>query len=158
MKCQFFCPSRFQFYFFLDWFRPWAVYRTSLPSYSQHSPCQGVQMGNCFTLGRHGKYIIECVVWSIANFMWATWVYEVALYITHVVDCFLFWLLSFDLSGKCAPTNSELLQAWLSVSWEVASPSIPMEGMFLVILHVLLYFKIYTPNYGTSCNTKSHKT
>jgi len=36
----------------VDWFRPPAVYgRTSLPSYSQHSPCQGVQMGDCFTLG-----------------------------------------------------------------------------------------------------------
>jgi len=33
-----------------------------------------------------------------------------------------------------------------------------MEGMFLVILHVLIGFRIYTPNYGTFCNTKSHKS
>lgn len=30
--------------------------------------------------------------------------------------------------------------------------------MFLVILHVLIGFRIYTPNYGTFCNTKSHKS
>lgn len=157
-KCQFFLSFQVSVLLFLDWFRPPAVYRrTSLPSYSQHSACQGVQMRDCFTLGRHGKYIIECVVWSLANFMWVSWVYEVAMYISDMVDGLLFWLLSFDLCGKCASTNSELL-AWLSVSWEATSPSIPMEGMFLVILHVLIDFKIYTLNYGTFCNTKNHKT
>jgi len=38
--------------FFVDWFRPPAVYRrTSLPSNSQHSPCQGVQMATVLLWG-----------------------------------------------------------------------------------------------------------
>jgi hypothetical protein len=52
--------------------------------------------------------------------------------------------------------------AELTVSWEVTSPSIWSRsydlygGNVYVILHVLMDFRIYTPNYGTSCNTKSH--
>jgi hypothetical protein len=32
--------------------------------------------------------------------------YEVVTYITHLVDCFLVWLLSFGLSSKDDPTSS----------------------------------------------------
>ena len=43
-------------------FQAGLAHKQSQIIYTGEPPCQGVQMGDCFTLGRDGKYIVECVV------------------------------------------------------------------------------------------------